>query len=46
MPNWNNGKCEKMVRLINDGIRNLREKDNMDWSIAMNKTIIVKNSLT
>lgn len=40
-----NEKYKKLVGLIKDGMRRLKEKDTQDWDIALSWTITAKNSL-
>lgn len=42
---WSNGKCEKMVGLIKEGVSKLMEEEVSDSDIALSWTVSAKNSL-
>src|SRR5215469_7839953 len=42
---WSNGKCERMVRLVKDGMRKLLEEETRNFEIALNWTLAAKNCL-
>ena len=42
---WSNGKCEKMIGLIKNSVRKLREDGTKDWDIALYWTVAAKNNL-
>src|SRR5215469_5837918 len=42
---WSNGKCEKMVGLLKDGIRKLRDDTTKNWEIALRWSVAAKNDL-
>lgn len=42
---WSNGKCERMVGVLKDGVKRLRQDVTSDWNIALKWTVAAKNNL-